>query len=69
MERQAVSSSNLVSVGYDPNSEILEIEFKGGSIYRYLNVPAFEHERLMSASSHGIYFNANIKDRYPFERA
>lgn len=28
MERQAVSSSNLVSVGYDPNNEILEIEFR-----------------------------------------
>ncbi len=69
MERQAVSSSNLVSVGYDPGSETLEVEFKGGSIYRYFNVPSFEHERLMAASSHGIYFNANIKDTYPFERA
>lgn len=69
MERQAVSSSTLVSVGYDPNSETLEIEFKSGSIYRYFNVPPFEHERLMSADSHGVYFNANIKDRYPFERA
>lgn len=27
MERQAVSSSNLASVGYDPNSETLEVEF------------------------------------------
>lgn len=69
MERQPVSSSNLVSVGYDPNSETLEIEFKNVSIYRYLNVPSFEHERLMAAGSHGVYFNANIKDRYPFERA
>ncbi len=69
MERQAVSSSNLVSIGYDPNSETLEVEFNGGAIYRYFNVPSFEYERLMAASSHGIYFNANIKDTYPFERA
>lgn len=69
MERQPVSSSNLVSVGYDPNSETLEIEFKGGTIYRYFNVPSFVHEQLMSANSHGVYFNANIKDKYPFERA
>lgn len=69
MERQPVSSSNLVSVGYDPTNETLEIEFKGGSIYRYFNVPAFEHERLMAASSHGVYFNANIKDKYSFERS
>jgi hypothetical protein len=69
MDRQAVSSSNLVSVGYDPGSETLEVEFTSGTIYRYLNVPSFEHERLMAANSHGIYFNTNIKDRYPFERA
>lgn len=69
MERQPVSSSSLVSVGYDPSSEILEIEFKNGLIYRYFNVPLFEHERLMAAESHGIYFNANVKDTYPFERA
>ena len=43
MERQSVSSSNLASVGYDPNSETLEIEFKGGTIYRYFNVPSFVH--------------------------
>lgn len=69
MERQPVSSSNIVSVGYDLNTETLEIEFKNGFIYRYLNVPSFEHERLMSAGSHGIYFNANIKNTYPFERS
>ena len=69
MERQSVSSSNLAPVGYDPSSETLEIEFKGGTIYRYFNVPSFVHEQLMSANSHGVYFNANIKDKYPFERA
>lgn len=69
MERQPVSSSNLASIGYDPSNETLEVEFKNGSIYRYLNVPSFEHERLMAANSHGVYFNANIKDTYPFERA
>ncbi len=69
MERQPVSSSNLVSVGYDEDSSTLEVEFKSGTVYRYLNVPSFEYERLMAASSHGIYFNANIKDKYPFERA
>ena len=34
MERQAVSSSNIASVGYDPNSETLEVEFlKSGKVY------------------------------------
>ncbi|TYL86104.1 KTSC domain-containing protein [Bradyrhizobium cytisi] len=69
MERIVVNSSNLVSVGYDEDSSTLEVEFKGGAVYRYLNVPSFEYERLMAANSHGAYFNANIKNGYSFERA
>lgn len=70
MERQPVVSSNLVSVGYDEDGSTLEVEFKSGAVYRYLNVPLFEYERLMAAvDSHGAYFNANIKDTYSYERA
>lgn len=69
MERQPVNSSNLVSIGYEEGSSTLEVEFKGNIIYRYYNVPGFEYERLMAANSHGIYFNANIKDNYPYERS
>jgi hypothetical protein len=63
MEREPVSSSNIISIGYDPDSETLEIEFKGG-IYQYFNVPQFIHERLMIADSIGRFFNAEIKDLY-----
>lgn len=69
MGRQPVNSSNLVSVGYEPDHETLEVEFKSGAVYRYYNVPLFEYERLMSADSHGAYFNANIRNKYPDERA
>lgn len=66
MERQAVSSSNLASVGYDPNSETLEVEFVStGKVYEYYNVPQFEYDRLMEASSIGQYFNAQIRNAYP----
>lgn len=27
MERQYVSSSNIASIGYDPDNQVLEIEF------------------------------------------
>ncbi len=46
---EPVSSSNLVSVGYNPDSETLEIEFKSTGIYEYYNVPQFMYERLMQA--------------------
>jgi len=66
MERQAVNSSNLASVGYNPDSETLEIEFlKTGKVYEYYNVPQFMYDRLMAAPSHGVFFNAEIKNAYP----
>jgi len=66
MERTPVTSRSLCSVGYDPESSTLDIEFNSGKVYRYSGVPAEEHQSLMSASSHGTYFNANIRDRYPY---
>jgi hypothetical protein len=65
MERQPVSSSNIASVGYDPASETLEVEFHSTGVYQYLNVPLFMYERLMMADSVGIFFNAEIKNAYP----
>lgn len=68
MERELVSSSNLVSVGYDADSETLEVEFKGGSVYQYFNVPVFMHERMMVADSIGIFFNAEVRNAFPCEK-
>ncbi len=68
MERTSVSSSDLVSVGYDNESSTLEVEFKKGSVYQYSGVPQEDYLNLMSAPSHGRYFNANIKNRYPYVR-
>ena len=47
---------------------MLEIEYAGGSIYRYHGVPPVEHAALMRADSLGIYVNLRIKPRYPFSR-
>lgn len=69
MERQPVVSTNLAFIGYDDETETLEIEFRNGAVYRYFAVPAGEHEGLLAAPSKGIYFNQRIKDRYANERA
>lgn len=61
MNRTRVSSSNLRAVGYDINTKTLEIEFLNGGLYQYSGVPASIHAALMSAASHGSYFDANIK--------
>jgi len=61
MERQGVTSSNLASVGYDSTGSTLEIEFHSGAIYQYFEVSPTVYDGLMSASSHGEYFDAHIK--------
>ena len=65
MERQPVTSCNLAEVGYDPELETLEVQFRHGGVYQYFNVPPFVHERLMIADSLGRFFNAEIKGHYP----
>lgn len=68
MERQAVSSSTIMSVGFDPATEVLEIEFHKSGLYQYFNVPLGIYEALMAAPSQGVFFNANIKDQFAYER-
>ena len=69
MIRQKVTSSALHSVGYDRETLILEIEFRNGHIYRYLGVPDSCWAGLMSASSKGLYFDAEIRNRFYCEKA
>jgi len=64
MDRIAVRSSNIRSVGYDPATESLEVEFHSGSVYQYMKVPVTEYEGLIRASSKGRYLNQKVKGRY-----
>lgn len=53
---------------YDADSRRLEIEFRTGRRYAYLDVPAEEFARMRTAFAKGVYFNRRIRDRYPCER-
>jgi len=64
MERRAVQSSDLRSVGYDPQGEVLEIEFHSGGVCQYLGVPEPIYAALIQAGSKGTYFHSHIKDRF-----
>jgi len=68
MNRISVSSSNISSIGYDPVSQTLEIEFNDGSVYQYDSVPSGEYDGIMHAGSHGQYFHQHIKDVYPYRK-
>ena len=66
MDMTPVSSSNLAGVGYENGT--LYIQFHSGGLYRYANVPLSVYQGLLSASSKGRYFHANIKDSYAYRR-
>ncbi|MGS0973153.1 MAG: KTSC domain-containing protein [Candidatus Izemoplasmataceae bacterium] len=63
-----VSSSNLSRVAYDEINQFLYIEFINNSIYLYKNVPVYEYDQLLRASSPGGYLNAYIKPSYPCDK-
>lgn len=66
MQMQHVSSSDLNAAGYENGT--LYIRFNSGGLYQYSGVPESVYRGLMSAGSHGRYFHAHIKGRYPYAR-
>lgn len=67
-ERQRVNSSDLQSVGYDPNTGTLEIRFHSGGTYKYFGIPARVYSSLVGAASHGRYFHRCIKGAYRYSK-
>jgi hypothetical protein len=68
MQREPVNSSNVVEVGYDPDSSTMEVLFRNGSLYQYFDIPQHEYDALRNAGSFGAYMNQNIKGRYRYAR-
>lgn len=66
VRRRSVESSAVESVGYDAESRTLEVEYAGGAVYRYRDVPPRVHEQLLSEESIGGYVNRRVK---PYHRA
>jgi len=69
MQRMSVNSSNIRSIGYDPQSVTLEVEFTSGDIYQYFNVPEHLFQQFLHASSHGQFLNDNIRYNYRYQKA
>jgi KTSC domain-containing protein len=72
MRRARVRSSSIRSVGYDLEQHVLEIEYAGGGVYDYLDVPPEEALGLLESASLGRYVNGEIKPHYrcrPVRRA
>jgi hypothetical protein len=68
MQRQPVQSRALRSIGYDAETEELQIEFQSGSAYAYQGVPPSVYEWLMRIPNKGVFVTRQIVGQYT-ERA
>jgi KTSC domain len=64
IKREAVQSSALASAGYSKRLRALEIEFRNGAIYRYLDVDPAIYRNLMVAPSKARFYLENIRGKY-----
>ena len=63
-----VGSSMLYAVGYDESTQVLEVVFYNGGIYRYFGVPPAVYAGLLAAESIGRYMHAHVIGHYSYER-
>ena len=65
MQRHTVQSAALRSIGYDPASCVLELEFHDdGGIWQYLDFTPAALKQFLSSESLGNYFVTKIKGKY-----
>jgi hypothetical protein len=62
----AVDSSAILRIRYQQEGETLLVTFITGKTYAYDGVPASIYDAFLAAASHGTFFNAHIRDRYPY---
>ncbi len=66
MQLQTIESRALHAIGYDAEKRVLEVVFNSGRIYQFVNVPPEAYAALAAAPSKGGYFNANLREVYPY---
>ena len=64
MDRIPVDSTNIISIGYDPMTQTLEVEFKNAVVWQYSNVPECIWMEFEASPSKGKYFASQIRPRF-----
>ena len=68
MTRLAIESTLLLSVSYAPDSSLLEVEFRDGTVYHFFGVPAERFQQLLASDSKGVFFNRQIRNHFCYQR-
>jgi hypothetical protein len=64
IKRVRIESTALATIGYSRRLSALEIEFRNGAIYRYLDVAPEVYEALLNANSKARFYDENIRRKY-----
>jgi len=69
VKRTPIASSAIVSIGYDVEFKVLEVEFVSGAVYRYFDVPRATYHDMLESASRGRYLNRVVKlEEFRYER-
>jgi hypothetical protein len=68
MERKRINSSKIRAVGYDPKSQVLEVELRDGAVIGYRGVSQEVHRQFMNAPSPTSYYEDKIADEFSGRR-
>jgi len=63
-----LTSSNVASIAYDPDEQVLEVRFHNASLYRYSGVPQEVYDAFLAAPSPGRFMWANIRGVYEYSK-
>jgi hypothetical protein len=61
---KSVESAMASSIGYDPDRNMLQVEFNSGAVYQYEGVDQQTWQQLESAESVGKFYNQAIRGTY-----
>lgn len=65
IDREVVESSTIRAMGYDPERQILAVEFRTGHVFHYQNVDADLVMEFYSAGSKGQFYSSYIRHKFP----
>jgi hypothetical protein len=68
MRSKRMHSNALQGAAYDQRHHVLVVFFRSGTAYRYADVPERLFDELVEAASKGQYYQANIRNRFRYER-
>lgn len=57
-------SSSIKNVTYNAHTRSLNVQFIGGQLYEYQNVPVEVYDAFCQAESLGKFFNENVKTKF-----